>query len=410
MNSSSPHFRQRLRQAQQQADTLPAPSADALKISQELVARIRAEIQQTGGCISFARYMEMALYEPGLGYYSAGSRKFGKEGDFITAPETSPLFSCTLARAIQPALDELSEKTILEVGAGSGVMAADILLQLADDNQIPEQYYILEVSADLRERQYETIKYRAPELLDRVHWLEQLPESFSAIVLANELFDAMPVTRFCIQNGQAKELFIVESDSGFDWQIGTEAAVRLQEHVREIENSLGTLLPEGYVSEVNFSAEEWLKSLATSMKEGLILLIDYGQSRHSYYHPQRGQGTLQCHYRHRVHDDPFYYPGLQDITAHVDFTAIADAALEVGLQIEGYTTQAHFLLGSGLTELATVSNAAESDPAQLLAQVNEIKRLTLPQEMGETFKVIGLSKNISVNMPGFNMNDMRNRL
>lgn len=414
MNLPPHHFRQRMREAEQEAKTLPEPNVDALATSQTLVEQIRSTLQQAGGQISFRRYMEMALYEPGLGYYSAGSRKLGQEGDFITAPESSALFSRTLARAIEPVLTALPNKIILEVGAGSGVMAADILLQLERDHCLPEQYSILEVSADLRERQRNTISERAPGLVDRVQWLEQLPESFSAVVLANELLDAMPVLRFAIKDGQAHELMVAEEGGRFGWKLSNTPVSRLAQRVREIEAKLGQALPEGYVSELNFAAEDWISSLGARLTSGMMLLIDYGQAQQSYYHPQRGQGTLQCHYRHRVHDDPFYYPGLQDITAHVDFTAMADAALEAGMRVEGYTTQAHFLLGSGLTELASMSESgleqAAMDPVQQLEQVNEIKRLTLPQEMGETFKVIGFSKNISVTMPGFNMNDMRQRL
>ena len=406
MTSIDPDFRQRLRHSQQAAQDLPIPSDDAIQISKSLADKILAEIKLSEGRIAFSRYMEMALYEPGLGYYSAGSHKLGAAGDFITAPEISPLFSQTLARAIQPVLINLPEKRILEVGAGSGIMAAEILMQLANDDALPDYYEILEVSADLRERQRATLSEHVPALTHKVRWLDQMPDNFSAVVLANELLDAMPVQRFCIQDKQVRELFVTEFNGKFDWQLGDPVHNRLTKRVQQINIAINEPLPEFYISEILFTAEDWVTSVGQQLNSGLILLIDYGQQQSVYYHPQRMTGTLQCHYRHQVHNDPFVYPGLQDITAHVDFTAIADAALAAGLNVCGYTTQAHFLLGSGLTDLVQVSD----DPVIQLNQANEIKKLTLPQEMGETFKVMGLTKNSDVNMPGFQMNDMRDRL
>ncbi|MDH5571876.1 MAG: SAM-dependent methyltransferase [Gammaproteobacteria bacterium] len=406
MTANFPDFRQRLRQSQQLIESLPVPSSDAILISQSLVDKIRAEIRLSGGKIPFSRYMEMALYEPGLGYYSAGSHKLGSTGDFITAPEISSLFSRTLARAIIPALKKLPEQRILEVGAGSGIMAAEILAQLARDHALPEYYDILEVSADLRDRQQATLKARVPELMHKIHWLDRLPDNFTAVILANELLDAMPVHRFCIQDSQARELFVTEQNGKFDWHIEEPEHHKLHHRINEINRVNNASMPEFYISEILFAAEDWVTSMGQQLKSGFILLIDYGQPRSIYYHPQRSTGTLQCHYRHRVHHEPFVYPGLQDITTHVDFTAIADAAFAAGLNVDGFTTQAHFLLGSGLTDLVQVTE----EPERQLAQANEIKKLTLPQEMGEIFKVMGLSKNLSVDMPGFQMNDMRNRL
>ena len=399
-------FTGRLRETQKSLSSLPTPSADAQLLSAELSASIAAAISAAGGSLPFWRYMDMALYEPGLGYYSAGSRKLGAEGDFITAPEISALFSRTLARAIQPVLTAVDGGEILEVGAGSGVMAADILAQLAADDALPAKYNILELSAELRQRQQQTIHERVPELVSRVHWCNSLPKNFNGVILANELLDALPAHRFVIESGIARELCVAGKEEYFVWQPCETDNERLISRVRQIEEENGSRFAEGYVSEILFAAEDWIKTAAESLNSGMMLLLDYGQSRSVYYHAQRNQGTLSCHYRHRMHDDPFYYPGLQDITAHVDFTAIADAALEADLQVTGYTTQAHFLLASGITDWL----AGETDPALQLEYSSQIKKLTLPQEMGETFKVMGLVKNCSVVLPGFRLQDMRDRL
>lgn len=357
-----------------------------------------------GGSLPFWKYMDMALYEPGLGYYSAGSHKLGAQGDFVTAPEISALFSRTLARVSQSVLGAGEKGEILEVGAGSGVMAATILMQLAADKALPEQYQILETSAELRQRQQQTIHERVPELVARVHWCDRLPENFHGLILANELLDALPAHRFMMEAGEPQELYVAHRDDHFIWQTQT-GSDRLIGRVRQIEEDNGGFA-EGYVSEILFAAEDWIQAAAKSLTSGMILLLDYGQARSVYYHAQRDRGTLSCHYRHRMHEDPFFYPGLQDITAHVDFTAIADAALVAGLTVAGYTTQAHFLVGSGITDWL----AHETDHRVQLDYSNQIKKLTLPQEMGETFKVMGLMKNCTATLPGFMLQDMRDRL
>ncbi|VAX08362.1 SAM-dependent methyltransferase, MidA [hydrothermal vent metagenome] len=394
------------RASQKSLSSLPIPSTDAQHLSMKLSATIAGAIAAAGGSLPFWRYMEIALHEPGLGYYSAGSHKFGAEGDFITAPEISPLFSQTLAQAIQPVLSNIENSQILEVGAGSGVMAADILLQLAANKSLPEKYNILETSAELRQRQQQTIHERIPELAARVHWCDHFPDNFNGVILANELLDALPAHRFVIDSNHTRELCVALDGDRFIWQPGNTDNPRLMQRVQQIEAQTGQPFSNGYVSEILFAAEDWVSNAAKHLNTGLILLLDYGQPRSIYYHPQRNQGSLSCHYRHRMHDDPFCYPGLQDITAHVDFTAIADAALDAGLDINGYTTQAHFLLGSGITH----GLDAETDPARQLEYSSQIKKLTLPQEMGETFKVMGLTKNCDVMLAGFMLQDMRDRL
>lgn len=376
--------------------------------SQQLISLIRDKIHQQGGQISFREFMQLALYAPGLGYYVAGSRKLGAEGDFVTAPEISPLFSHCLAQAIAPVLNELPEANILEAGAGSGIMAAEILSHLAGMGQLPEHYYILELSGELRQRQRQTIEQRAPECLPRIIWLDELPENLSAVVLGNEVLDAMPVNLLIKQKNQWQEQYVAWQDEHFIWRCGEISDNRLTDRMHAIEESFGEQCTEGYTTEINLLAEDWLHALGQSLQHGLVLLIDYGFPRHEFYHRQRISGTLMCHYRHHLHDDPFVYPGLQDITAHVDFTAMAEAAYASGFSIEGYTNQANFLIGSGLMELCQQQDDKDLQPQMIMA--NQIKKLTMPHEMGELFKVIGFSKQLDTSLPGFILRDLRNSL
>ena len=407
MSSDSDNsYAEQLYQSARDSKNLPVPAVLEQQHSENLIALIKSEIDKNDGAISFQRYMELALYAPGLGYYTAGSAKLGEEGDFITAPEISPLFSQALANAILPVLN--SEQIILEVGAGRGRMAADILGYLKQQNKLPKEYWILELSADLRERQKNTIEETIPELVDKVKWLDTLPEQFSGVVLANELLDAMPVQLFQKNDETINEVNVVWKDEKFAYQFESSVDERLINRINDIEYDLGKRFDSEYVSEINFAAEGWIKSIAESLRQGVIVLIDYGFPRHEYYHAQRNQGTLMCHYRHRTHPDAFVYPGLQDITAHVDFTAMADAALEANLQVIGYTNQVSFLMGAGLLELAALNE--ESEVQQQMEVASQIKKLTLPHEMGELFKVIGFSKNCEVSLPAFEFRDMRDSL
>ncbi|HKK07225.1 MAG TPA: SAM-dependent methyltransferase [Gammaproteobacteria bacterium] len=391
---------------------LPAPDAEAAAHSQRLRAAISDAIAAAGGAITFQRFMELALHAPGLGYYSAGSRKLGGAGDFVTAPELSPLFARTLAGPCRTALGAVGAgANVLEVGAGSGALAAGLLAELAAADALPEEYRILEISAELRERQRQTLQACDPALAARVRWVDDLPPSdFHGVVLANELLDAMPVHRFVVTENGLRESYVAidEAGEGFVWQTGEPSTSALVERVEAIEAAIGGPLPIGYTSEINLAAEDWVRALGPRLEAALVLLIDYGFGRGEYYHPQRHMGTLMCHYRHHAHGDPLVLVGLQDITAHVDFTAIAEAADGAGLTVAGYTTQAHFLLGSGLAQLAQA--AGGDDPAEQLRVANEVKRLTLPHEMGELFKVMGLTRGIDLQLPGFALNDMRQRL
>lgn len=377
---------------------LPQPAPDALQHSNALYARIRADIEAADGAISFERYMELALYAPGLGYYSAGARKFGAEGDFITAPEISPLFSICVARQCEQVLTVLGGGDVLELGAGSGVMAADMLTELARLDRLPDHYLILEVSADLRERQRETLQRNAPEMLTRVEWLDRLPDAFTGVIVANEVLDALPVARFRRESHGWSECMVAAGETGFveQWHA---AGASLRAALDNLEQSLPAPLPVGYTSEICTRLPAFIGSLADSIKRGALLLLDYGYPRNAYYHADRSMGTLMCHYRQRAHADPFLYPGLQDITAHVDFTAVTEAGVASSLELSGYSTQAHFLLALGIAELSGNLEAAR-----------QIKLLTLPEEMGERFKAIAFTKQFDELLTGFALRDLSHTL
>jgi len=386
---------------------LPAPTAAAAALSRELARVINTEIEAAGGAIRFSRFMELCLYAPGLGYYSAGLRKFGTDGDFVTAPEISPLFGRCLAHTCSAVLETLGDGSILEFGAGSGKLAVDLLTELEATDSMPAQYFILERSGELRQRQQQTLHEHAPRLVERVTWLDTLPEAgFRGVVLANEVLDAMAVERF-YWDGDSAELFhVVSGESGFAWQRRAAQDGFTLAAVRKLAGECE--LAPGYVSEVNMALNPWLQSISDRLERGLLLLIDYGYPRHEYYHPQRSAGTLMCHYRQRAHADPLLWPGLQDITAHVDFTAVAEAAVAAGFEVTGYTTQAHFLLDSGLDKFLQAAGPPDSIDYLRLAQ--QAKTLILPGEMGEHFKCIGLTRAMEQPVPGFRMHNQRRRL
>lgn len=388
---------------------LPAPDAHERALSERLSAVIRDEIARAGGTLPFARFMELALYAPGLGYYSAGRRKFGAAGDFVTAPEMGNLLARCLARNVAPVLQELADGDLLEAGAGSGALAADLLLALAELEQLPHRYLILEVSAELRARQRATINQCAAHLAGRVHWLDDLPPAFRGVVLGNELLDAMPVERFRVVDGALRELCVAWERDRFVWREAPPSAEWESIVTRRI---APLALPDGYCSEIGLAAEGWVRTVAERLAAGVLLLIDYGFPRHEFYHPQRAHGTLMCHYRQRAHSDPLILAGLQDITAHVDFTAIAEAAHGAGLDILGYTSQGQFLVASGIAELASgIAELANGiDPKTRLTLTQEIKKLTLPHEMGELFKVFAAGRGVDCVLPGFALNDRRGRL
>lgn len=389
--------------SEQMNTSLPEPDVEARAHSERLQAVIRDEIEYAGGSIPFERFMHLALYAPGLGYYSGGLHKFGREGDFTTAPEMSALFSQCLAVQCAQVLDDLGHADILEVGAGSGIMAAGMLAELERLGQLPDNYFILELSAELRERQRDTIKLHVPQLLDRLRWLDALPlAGFRGVVVSNELLDAMPVHRFRIENGEPRAVHVKASETGFE-TITEAADDNLRQAVTSLSQQLDEPLAEGYESEINFAACGWIKSVAGFVDAGMVLLVDYGFPQHEFYHPQRSGGTLMCHYRHRAHPDPLVLIGLQDITAHIDFTSITEAAAASGFDVTGFTTQAHFLLSLGIEQRI----AGAADPITLAQQV---KQLVLPSGMGELFKVIALTRGMDIELQGFAMQDQRGRL
>jgi SAM-dependent MidA family methyltransferase len=379
---------------------LPAPHGPALALSQRLLARIEVEIDAAGGWLDFERYMERILYEPGLGYYSAGAAKLGESGDFITAPEISPLFGQTLAGVISGWLKEMEHPIILELGAGSGALAAAILERLQALNQLPAEYQILEVSADFRERQ----QARLNTWGERVHWLEALPSvPFQGLVLANEVVDALPVARFVRSGGETLPLGVRRVGSGLGWSPG-EPDGALSATVGQIESDCSVELPDGYESEVCRRMPAWLAALVANMSRGALLFVDYGFGQRDYYRSERNTGTLLCHYRHRAHDNPFLWPGLQDVSAWVDFSRLASAARDCGLAVSGFTTQSEFLLHGGIGELI----AGAADGSADLGQAAAVKTLLLPGEMGERFKVMLLSRGlVDPSLPG---RDFRTRL
>lgn len=380
---------------------LPTPTPDALAHSQRVVAHVHALIDAAGGWIPFSRFMEAVLYAPGLGYYAAGAAKFGAPGDFVTAPEMTPLFGRTLARAIAPALRETAGE-LLELGGGSGRLAVDLLAELDALGTLPPRYRILEVSADLRARQQHAVVTALPGLAHRVEWLDALPRRFTGVILGNEVLDAVPAELVHWSPCGPRLRGVARNGAGFAWAERPIADDALRTRAEAL------ALAPGYVSEINPAAEALVASLAQHLERGLILMIDYGFGAHEYYHPQRDMGTLRVHYRHHALDDPFHLPGLCDLTTHVDFSAIARAGTAAGLELAGYASQASFLLSGGLTEL--LMQTPPEDAAAYLPQANAVQRLVSPAEMGELFKAIGFSKGALAPLAAFARNDRRHAL
>lgn len=381
----------------------PEPDADARAHSERLAAHIRARIEAAGGAIPFEQYMDLALYAPGLGYYSAGARKFGEAGDFVTAPEVSPLFARCLARQCREVFEELAGGDVLELGAGSGVMAADLLAELEALDALPGKYFILEVSAELRERQRETLAARVPRLAERVEWLDAPPGALRGVMIANEVLDALPVARFRLDGDGIREAYVAWREGRFAsrWLPAEETFAA---EVRGLVAELPEPLPVPYASELCRRLPAFVRLLADSLAAGVLLFIDYGYPRREYYLPERNDGTLMCHYRHRAHGDPFAWPGLQDITAFVDFTAVAEAGTAAGLELHGFTSQAQFLIGSGL--YALLPNVDPGDTVRSLKISQEVQKLVMPGEMGDRFKVMGLSRGIERLLSGFGLKDL----
>jgi SAM-dependent MidA family methyltransferase len=410
---------------------LPLPDAAAQQASDLLSRRIAQRIRAAGGWLGFDAYMQAALYEPGLGYYSGGAAKFGPAGDFVTAPEISPLFGACLARQCAQWFAHLPER-IFEFGAGSGALAADLLLELERLGHRDVEYRIVELSGELRERQRRTLEARAPALAARVQWLDRWPDEIEGIVLGNELLDAIPARLFRLRDGQVLErgVGLADVDAGpggagvggaglggahadeapagvrFAWSerpadAAFEAAVR--ERLAAPIAEAGEHWPDDYESELGEQSRAWVAELAGRLRRGALLLVDYGFPAREYYHPQRRLGTLMCHYRHIAHGDPFLLPGLQDITVHVDFSAVAQAAAGAGLDLLGYTSQAALLFNLGLVE--RLQEVPMEPAAQYLRLTQGVKQLISEAEMGELFKAIAFGRGLPGDALGFLRSD-----
>ncbi|MCB1985649.1 MAG: SAM-dependent methyltransferase [Burkholderiales bacterium] len=388
---------------------LPACTEVALAHSQKLQAVIRKAIESAGGWITFERYMDIALYQPGLGYYNGGATKLGGSGDFVTAPEISALYGRTLAKQVRQIAKHVAGRTgdadILEFGPGSGKLALDVLLELEQLACLPKHYYILEVSAELRERQQKLLTGKIPHLMPRLVWLEQLPEQFCGTILANEVLDAMPVHLVEWRGNELSERVVIwendENDGQFAWDNQPIENAALKSIAEKLSARINPDLdPDfSYVSEINLNARYFMHALARILRCGVTILVDYGFGCGEYYHPQRNQGTLMCHYRHHAHGDPFFLPGLQDITSHVDFSALTEVAEETDLELMGYTTQAHFLLNCGVTDI--LARLPAEDVQNYLPMANQLQKLVSPAEMGELFKVIAFGKQTTEPLIGF---------
>ena len=380
--------------------SLPQPSADAQAQSARLSQLIATTIDDAGGWIPFSRYMELALYTPGLGYYSGGAHKFGPAGDFITSPELTPLFGQALAAQVEQIM-RASTARVLEVGAGTGLLAADLLLDLERRDCLPEHYAILELSGELRARQRDTLVQRVPHLAGRVSWLDALPDEVNGAVVANEVLDVMPVHLIVSRPDGLFERGVSRDGAGvLRWADTPATGVVAAQAV-----ALALPVPEQgeYVTELNLAGRAWVAEWAVRINSGAMLLIDYGYPRSQYYLPSRSSGTLLCYYRHQAHGDPFLWPGLNDITAFVDFTAMAEAAYDAGFDVLGYANQATFLFNCGILEC--LARRGPEHTADYIRAARAVQRLTTPQEMGELFKVLALGKNMDAPPLGFARGD-----
>jgi SAM-dependent MidA family methyltransferase len=392
--------------------TLPQPSADAQAHSAHLREVIQEQIIAAGGSLPFWKFMELALYAPGLGYYSAGAHKFGKGGDFITAPERSPLFAACVASAVAPALRQAGKGAVfMELGGGSGAFAEDCLLALQALGQLPARYAMLEPSADLRLRQRGRLQARLPvELFARVEWLDgPIEPAWNGVLFANEVLDALPVPRFVLGDDGVREEHVALDGEGRFVRCDQPADGMLLAAVGNLQRRLPAPLPAGYRSEVLAQLPYWMQAVAGGMQTGALLFIDYGYARAEYYQPERDDGTLRAFRQQHVTGDVFAWPGLQDITASVDFTAVAEAGVGAGFEFSGYCSQASFLLGNGLDAHL---QAAEAQAADEIARHNlrqQVKYLTLPSEMGERFQAIGFQRGVELDA-AFLLGDLSHRL
>jgi SAM-dependent MidA family methyltransferase len=386
---------------------LAAPSETSLARSSALCAVIREKIQQHNGNITFADFMELALYHPLHGYYQRRDFALGKLGDFTTAPEISPLFAQCFARQCQQIFTMQTPATILELGAGTGRFALDLMSALETLKALPQHYFIYEVSTSLRQQQQALLQTERPDLLTKVEWLTELPQQFAGVVIANEVLDAIPFHCFEISGQHIMERMVATNQNEFIWQTDLPSSPLLHDEIKKLSEEYS--LADGYQSEIHLPAMTLVRQLCEALTSGVILLADYGYGQREYYHPQRSQGSLACFYQHHLLANPFIYPGLMDITAHVDFTRVIETAAATGAQLAGFTTQSAFLLANGLLDIAAEQETQLTETAAFRMH-QQIKVLTMPMEMGERVKMMALSKNFNSTLTGFTTLDRRRDL
>ena len=361
-----------------------------------------------GGRISFDRFMNIAMFAPGRGYYDSINRIFGDDGDFVTAPEISPFFGQCIARQIIQVMAEMGQTNILEFGAGSGILAQTILTELEKCGHLPQTYYIYDISPSLRQRQFNNLTDKVPHLVDRIVWLDDIPEDFDGIIIANEVLDAMPVHRVVFRQNQAhEETYVTYNNGQLMLEDGPVSSIELQNEMDNI-MQLCPDITDGYRSEINLGLRQWSTRISQTLGKGLVLLIDYGFTRREYYQPIHHQGNLMCYFQHRAHDDPLLYPGMQDVTCHVDFSLVAESFQGQGLKVAGYTNQGFFLAGCGLD--AMYQELDTSDEEKYMDKTRCLAQLIMPNAMGETFKVIGLTKGLNEDMIGFSVSNEKDCL
>lgn len=387
---------------------LPPVSQSALINSREVTALLLQAIAKSGGRISFDQFMDIAMFAPGRGYYDSVNHIFGDGGDFTTAPELSPFFGQCIARQIRQVMASMGQTNILEFGAGSGVLAENILLELEKYDCLPQTYYIYDISPSLRKRQFSRLQKNLPHLIHRLEWLNNIPQEFDGVIVANEVLDAMPVQKVVFHSRSPhQETFVTAKDSELILMDGPLGSARLSNEMDRIVQ-VWPDIEDGYRSEINLGMKQWIVRVSQMLGQGLILLIDYGFTRREYYQPINHMGNLMCYIQHQDHDDPLLYPGIQDVTCHVDFSLVAESFQAQGLNVAGYTNQGFFLAGCGLEELY---QAAATDDEQKLLEMNQgLEQLILPHAMGETFKVIGLTKGIDDELIGFSVANERDSL
>ncbi len=389
------------------ASPLPTPTHEEQERSRAVGELLRTHMAARRGGIPFNEYMRLALYAPGLGYYVAGRERLGQGGDFVTAPELAPVFGDTVGHQVAEVIARLGGGEVVEAGGGSGRLAADLLIRMEELGCLPDRYRILEVSPDLSIRQHATLAAEVPHLLPRIEWISDFPQTaWRGVLLANELLDSLPVHRLRITPEGVKEFYVVPTATGFDWQLGPLSDPELVEALPEG----GSDLPAGLETEINLEAPAWVAQAGEHLEQGLLLLLDYGYTATEYDSADRWNGTLRCHYRHHTHSDPLWLPGIQDITAHVDFSALAAAGRTAGLEVLGYTSQAQFLLNLGLIQRLESELAGDVTAAEQLRLTNAVKQLTLPDAMGETFKALALGRGVSEPLTGFRWRDRASRL